>query len=240
MYAGTVSRSTQLQSVILQAQLPLNLTYPLHFVCRICPPGEVFLHRMIETSKKARYLHHHIKLNVEFWDNVRWWLTYLPTWNGASYLYDADWTSSPDVELFTNASNKGFGCYFQGQWCQGTFPQQAFKDQQMSINWHELYAVTMALALWGPQLKGKHLLFHCDNALVVNIMAKASTHSKTMMALVCTFTLLSMQHNIHVHIQHIARVSNDIAEALSHFEMVRFWQLCPHAEADSLPVAKIW
>ena len=42
---------------------------------------------------------------------------------------------------------------------------QAFKDQQMSINWHKLYAVTMALALWGPQLKGKHLLFHCDNAL---------------------------------------------------------------------------
>ena len=144
------------------------------------------------------------------------------------------------MELFTDASNKGFGCYFQGQWCQGTFPQQAFKDQQMSINCHELYAVTMALALWGPQLKGKHLLFHCDNTSVVHIMAKASTCSKTMMALVHTFTFLSMQHNIHVHIQHITGVNSDIADALSCFEMDRFQQLCPHAEADHLPTANIW
>ena len=174
----------------------LSLIGKLHFVCRVCPPGQAFLFRMIETFKKAHYLHHLIKLNAEFQDDNEWWLTYLPSWNGVSYLYDAGWTNSPDVELFTDASDKGFGCYFQGQWCQGTFPQQAFKDQQMSINWHELYAVTMALALWGPQLKGKHPLFHCDNALVVHIMAKASTHSKTMMALVHTFTLLSIQHNI--------------------------------------------
>ena len=43
-----------------------------------------------------------------------------------------------------------------------------------------------------------------------------------MMALVHTFTLLSMQHNIHVHIQHIAGVNNDIADALSCFKMDRF------------------
>ena len=59
------------------------------------------------------------------------------------------------------------------------------------------------------------------------IMAKASTHSKTMVALVHTLTLLSMQHNVHVHIQHIVGVNNDIADALFHFEMDRFWQLCP-------------
>ena len=109
---------------------------------------------MIETSKKAHYLHHRVKLNAEFWEDIEWWLTYLPSWNGVSFLYDADWTSTPDVELLTDASDKGFGCYFQGQWCQGTFPCQSFVDQQMSINWHELYAATMALALWGPPAKG--------------------------------------------------------------------------------------
>ena len=92
----------------------------------------------------------------------------------------------------------------------------------------------------GPQLKGKHLLFHCDNASVVHIMAKASTCGKTMMAVARTFTLLSMQHNVQVYIQHITRVSNDIADALSCFEMDRFQQLCLHAEADPLPMAKIW
>ena len=144
------------------------------------------------------------------------------------------------MELFTDASEKGFGCYFKGQWCQGTFPQQSFGDQQMSINWCKLYAATMALALWGPQLKGKHLLFHCDNTSVVHIMAKASTCSKTMMALVWTFTLLAMQHNVQVHIQHIAGVCNDVADVLSCFEMDRFQQLCPHAVPEPLPPASIW
>ena len=197
----------------------LSLIGKLHFVCRLCPLGRAFLQWMMETSKKAHYLHHHIKLNAEFWKDIKWWLTYLPSWNGVSFLYNADWTSTLDVELFTDASDKGFYCYFQGQWCQGTFPHQSFGDKQMSINWCELYVATMALALWGPQLQGKHLLFHCDSASIVHIMAKASTCSKTMMALVCTFVLLAMQHNIHVHIQHIAGVNTDVADALLHFEM---------------------
>ena len=146
-----------------------------------------------------------------------------------SFLYDEEWTNSPDVELYTDASDKGFGCYFQGEWCQGTFPLHSFGDKQMSINWCKLYAVTMALALGGPQLTGKCLLFHCDNASVVHIMAKASSRSKTMMVLVCTFTLLAMPHNVHIKIQHIAGANNKVADALSCFDIERFWWLCPGA-----------
>ena len=110
----------------------------------------------------------------------------------------------------------------------------------MSINWHKLYAVTMALALWGPQLAGKRLLFHCDNASVVHIMAKASSRSKTMMVLVRTFTLLAMRHNVHIKIQHIAGLNNEVADALSRFDMDRFWQLCPEAAPVSLTPVTIW
>ena len=100
----------------------LSLIGKLYFVCRVCPLGRAFLQCMIETSKKACYLHHWIKLNAEFQDNIEWWLTYLPGWNWVSFLYEADWTSASDMELFTDASYKSFGCYFQGQWCQGIFP----------------------------------------------------------------------------------------------------------------------
>ena len=90
----------------------LSLIGKLHFICRVCPPGRAFLHCMIDTSKKACYLHHRIKLNAEFWGDIEWWLTYLPNWNGVSFLYEADWTSSSDVELFMDTSDKGFSCYF--------------------------------------------------------------------------------------------------------------------------------
>ena len=218
----------------------LSLIGKLHFVCSVCPPDRAFLCHMIDTSKKACYLHHRIKLNTEFWRDMEWWLTYLPSWKGVSFLYKADWTSAPDMELLTDASNKGFSCYFQGQWCQGTFPAQSFGDKQMSINWHELYVVTMVLALWGPQLAGKHLLFHCNNASMVHIMARASSCSKTMMVLVCTFTLLVMWHNMHIKIQHIAGVNNDMADVLSCFEMDRFQLLCLQEVPDPLPLVTIW
>ena len=71
----------------------LSLIGKLHFVCKVCPPGRAFLCHMIETSKKACYLHHRIKLNAEFWGDVEWWLTYIPTWNRVSFLYDTEWTS---------------------------------------------------------------------------------------------------------------------------------------------------
>ena len=218
----------------------LSLIGKLHFICRVCPLGRAFLHCMINVSKKARYLHHRIKLSAEFHGDIEWWLTYLPTWNGVSFLYDEEWTNSPDVELFTDASDKGFGCYFQGEWCQGTFPVHSFGDKQMSINWHELYAVTMSLALWGPRLTGKHLLFHCNNASVVHIMAKASSCSKTMMALVCTFTLLAMKHHVHIKVQHIAGLNNEVADALSRFDMDRFRHLCPGAAPQLLSPVTIW
>ena len=110
----------------------------------------------------------------------------------------------------------------------------------MSINWHELYAVTMALAFWGPQLAGKHLLFHCNNASVVHIMAKASSCSKTMMALVHTFTLLAMQHNVHIKVQHIAGLNNEVADTLSCFDMDRFQWLCPGAAPELPTPVTIW
>ena len=70
-------------------------------------------------------------------------------------------------------------------------------------------------------------------------MAKASTGSKTMMALVHTFMLLAMQHNVQVHIQHITGVCNDVADALLCFKMDKFWQLCLHAEPEPLTLASI-
>ena len=65
----------------------------------------------------------------------------------------------------------------------------------MSINWRELYAITMALTIWGDQFKGKRILVHCDNASIIQIMTKCSSKSKSMMVLVCSLAMLGMQNN---------------------------------------------
>ncbi len=49
------------------------------------------------------------------------------------------------------------------------------------------------------------------------------------MQLVRYLTLLTFQHNFYFRAQHVPGVSNEIADALSCFQVTRFRQLAPHA-----------
>ena len=84
-------------------------------------------------------------------------------------FYISPMLTSMECQLFTDASDVGFGCYFQDHWCQGKFPE-TFQDWLMSINWRELYGITMALAIWGDHFRGKRILLHCDNTPVLQII----------------------------------------------------------------------
>ena len=53
------------------------------------------------------------------------------------------------------------------------------------------------------------------------------------MELVRKLVLLSMEHNFVVRAHHVPGVSNEIADALSRFQMQRFWALAP--DADQIP-----
>ena len=107
----------------------------------------------------------------------------------------------------------------------------------MNINWRELYAITMALAIWGDQFKGKRILVHCDNASVIQIMAKGSSKSKSMMVLVRSLAMFGMQHNFDLHLQHIPEVNNGIADALLRLNHEQFQQLTPGSDPTMMPLA---
>ena len=208
----------------------LSIIGKLHFICKVCRPGRAFLRRMIDTSKKAKFLHHHIKLNAEFRADVKCWLQYLPEWNGVSLFYEQQWLTSAELELYTDASDKGYGCYFKGHWCQGHFPKIKLQSGECSINWRELFAVVMALSIWGSDFSYKRLLIHCDNQSVVHILQKGSSKSKAMMHLVRSLVFVCMKHNIDFKIEYINTHCNDIADALSRFENDKFYLLAPDAD----------
>ena len=61
-------------------------------------------------------------------------------------------------------------------------------------------------------------------------MAQGSTKSSETMALVRMLYFCATQFDIHVMITHIAGTNNQIADALSRFQTIRFKQLAPQAE----------
>ena len=212
----------------------LSLIGKLNFACRIIPAGRIFLRRLIDLNTTARLPHHHISLNTEARRDVAWWLKYLPLWNGRAIIPDPFWSRSPDLELFTDASGGvGFGIYFQGRWLNGSWPSNLSNH---SIQWKELYPIALSCLLWGPLWRGKKLLFHCDNQSVVDIWAEGSSRDPLLMHLVRSIFFCAASHQFSVLVSHIRGTDNSIADALSHFQMLRFRQLTPQADLEPTPL----
>ena len=220
----------------------LSLIGKLNFACRIIPAGRIFLRRLIDLSTQARLPHHHVTMNREARRDISWWLRFLPSWNGRAIIPDPNWTRSPDMELFTDASGSlGYGIFYMGHWIANPWPPVL---QNRSIQWKELYHIALACLLWGHQWTGKKLLFHCDNQAVVDIWASGSSRDPLIMHLVRSIFFTAATNHFTVLVTHIVGTSNVIADSLSRLQMSRFRLLAPAADLEPTPVpqsaATLW
>ena len=85
----------------------LSLIGKLSFVARVVRSGRTFLRRLIDESKKAKYLHYRISLSKAMQQDVDWWISYLPSWNGVSMIYENTSSTNADLNLWTDASDWG-------------------------------------------------------------------------------------------------------------------------------------
>ena len=177
----------------------------------------------LDASTRVRALHHRLTITAAMQANMEWWIMLACSWNGKSFFLESTWTPSPAFQLFTDASDQGYGCYWQGHWLQGTWSRQQSK---FHIQWKELFAVVVAAQTWGAQWTRKRLLVHCDNHAVVDIWQAGTSWSPELMKIFFTAT----QHNFTLILQHIQGVNNAIADALSRSQMHRFRKLAPQAD----------
>ena len=150
------------------------------------------------------------------------WKMFLANWNGRSFFLESSSTPTADLELYTDAAGSiGFGGYLQGKWFQGHWPphMRLSREQGISIEWQELFPIVVACSIWHPFLAGKRLQFWCDNQSVVSIINSGHSKVPRIMELVRKLVLLSMQHNFLVRARHVPGVSNEVADALSRFQM---------------------
>ena len=139
-------------------------------------------------------------MNREARRDISWWLRFLPSWNGRAIIPDPNWTRSPDMELFTDASGSlGYGIFYMGHWIANPWPPLL---QNRSIQWKELYPIALACLLWGHQWTGKKLLFHCDNQVVVDIWASGSSRDPLTMHLVDSIFFTAATNHFTVLVTH--------------------------------------
>ena len=105
------------------------------------PPGRIFIRQFLGLSWTAPSFQSVVNIDTEAHLDIEWSRSFAGNWNGQSFFYDVEWSKSPDLELFTDASDVGLGGFYQGQWFLG---QWAAEVQ------HDLLSV-LASENWLPQ-----------------------------------------------------------------------------------------
>lgn len=223
-------RSTTLQEL-------QSLIGTLNFACKVIAPGRPFLQRIIHLTRGVKKPHHHIKLTTGFYKDIEMWKMFIDQWNGIGLFLSPLWETSNTLSLFTDASGSlGYGGFFQNRWFQGQWlPSQQLGQPGISILWQELYAINVACHLWGALWTSKRIQFYCDNQGVVEVINSRRSKVPRVMDLVRDLTLCTLQ-NFYFRAVHVPGINNNIADSLSRFQMERFHQLAPHANATPDPI----
>ena len=205
----------------------------LNHLCKAILPGRAFTRRLYAYTAGTLLPHHHIRVNPEMRGDLNMWLNFLETplvYARPFMDYDNVWTPE-DLDWYTDASKNtklGFGGIFGASWFAKNWTEDDnignfIVDKDPSIQYLELYAVTVSIILWIHKVRNKRIRLYCDNKSVVDMINDNTSSCKNCMVLIRIIVLESMKHNVRVYAEHVKSEDNILADALSRGQKVRFW-----------------
>ncbi len=236
---GKVQKALQASKLTLKELQ--SLIGSLSFVCKAIAPGRPFIRRLIDLTRGVKKSWHKIRLTKGAKSDLNMWMVFLKDFNGISIIPEQAWVGEEDLQLFTDASGEiGCGGFLQGRWFQEEWPV-ALKNRKMSIAWLEFFPLVVAIVLWGHLLKGKRIILRSDNEAVIAIINKQTSKCPLIMSLLRFFVLQCLKQNVSFTARHIPGKQNNVADALSRFQMARFWKEVPWADKVKTQIPKfLW
>jgi hypothetical protein len=201
------------KSVCTKRQL-LSLIGKLMFCASVVRDGRKFVGRLIDLSKRIKYLHHRVKLNRQARADINWWLHSMESHNGTSMI-PMDWGSSDIQYIYTDASNLAAAGVCDESWCMVPFSGDNSWMAAKTIAWRELFAVVMCIATFGSRLSGRKLAMYTDNQVVLWCINKGKSHNTDLMGLIRALYYYTTVYKIDYKAFYVNTKDNIIADALS-------------------------
>ena len=163
----------------------LQLLGHLNFASRVILPGRSFVSYLIQLSTSVQKLKDKVYLDIHCQQDLYIRHEFLRNWNGISLFYDNHFTTTSEMQLFTDASLIGFGGIFQNQWFCSEWPPElpSIKDGDLSMAFRELYSIVAAALIWGKSWTSKRILFLSDNMASVFISQRGRSKCLPIMKL---------------------------------------------------------
>ena len=238
------------------------MTGLLNFINWAIVPGRAFTramyHKLATKDSRGRLLkqHHHVSLNKEYILDCKVWLNFLLQDNSGlcQPFMDFDTTNTYCLTSFHSDTSKnekfGIGAVFNNKWISGTWPINFIAQEDPSIAFLELYALTVAVVTWQKdrELRDRRVSLFCDNESVMYMINNSSSSCNQCMKLTRILTLGNIKFNRRIKILYIKSQDNFLADSLSRMDFDRFWKSAP-SDMSKLPtkipdwiwpVNKIW
>ena len=224
----------------------------LNFLCRVIVPGRAFTRRLYAlTAGNNLKPHHHIRLKPETKLDLIVWQSFLvhPRVFCRPFL-DCQPLEASDIKMFSDASrnfSKGFGAFCGNSWTFRTWNREFMEKAEPSIEYLELFGVTIVVLNWIHRFRNKRIFLFCDNESVVHMINKSTSSCRNCMVLIRIITLQGLIHNVRIYAKFVSMKRNGIADSLSRLQFKRFRILAPHMEEfpedipqEVWPLQKIW
>ena len=169
--------------------------------------------------------------------DLRWWCSALPSHNGVLFFDDA---SRPPIQLFTDACLTGMGGFFysslSSDWRANISlltPTKAYAvkveetNREEHINFHEVYAILVALRRWGALFARSRLLVNTDNTNAFHGLQSnrlRGNANQILRQVLC----IAAQYDIVIEPKWLSSEENVLADALSRSDYTQMANLCPH------------
>ena len=162
--------------------------------------------------------------------------------------------TSEDINWYTDASaNPQLGCggINDSQWFIQQWDEEFIKEFEPSINYLELYAMTLAIYMWIHKYQNQRIHIFCDNMSVVQMVNNSSSKCRNCMVLIRFITIKALTHNVKIKVKHVPGKLNTYADWLSRMEYKKFKQHTRMAKekfehsptplpVELWPMKKIW
>ena len=187
-----------------------SLLGKLLYIHKCVEPSRMFINRMLALFRE-NYQVARIPLTEEFHKDLTWFITFLPRFNGITYIKKTKIMNHRSLHV--DASLTGLG----GIWGTEVYatPVSPIVGQKLKIVHLEMLNIVVALRLWAPEWAHSTVKFFCDNWAVVQVVKTGKTRDAFLGACSRNIWLLAATYDIALQIEHIMGKKNIYADALS-------------------------
>ena len=127
-----------------------------------------------------------------------------------------------DAIIRTDACLVEYGGIHGTEYFRGRFP---IADRNRNIATLEMWAVMVALKIWGEKLSGKYFWIHVDNEAVAMVLNTGSSRDQELQNVLREIALLAARHQFIIKARCIPGIENRIPDWLSRWhEPIARWE----------------